>query len=767
MYSGSNRYVANLLRFCRDEKCKFSGKIIHGFIVRMGLNSDTYLCNRLLDVYCECGDVHYARKMFYEMPLKDIYSWNAFLTFSCKVGNLGEASEVFDGMPERDVVSWNNMISVLVRKGFEEKALVVYESMVSRGFLPSRFTLASVLSACSKLGDGVIGRRCHGVAVKTGLDKNIFVGNALLSMYAKCGLMRDYGVRVFEYLLEPNEVSFTAVIGGLARENKVLEAVEMFRSMCEKGVQVDSVCLSNILSISAPSEIYRNVLGKQIHGLTLRLGFLGDLHLNNSLLEIYAKNKDMNGAELIFAEMPAVNVVSWNIMIAGFGQEYRSDKSIEYLKRMRDSGFEINEVTCISVLGACFRSGDVETVRRTFSSIPHPSVNTWNALLSGYSNCERYEEAINTFRQMQFQNLKPDRTTLSVILSSCAKLRFLEGGRQIHGIAIRTIIYKNSHILSGLIAVYSECGKIEISESIFDDCITELDIACWNSMISGLRCNTLDTKALMLFRRMHQTGVLFPNETSYAIVLGICSRLCSLVHGRQFHGQVVKSGYVSDSFVETALTDMYCKCGEIDSARQFFDTVLRKNTVIWNEMIHGYAHNGQGNEAVSLYREMISAGEKPDGITFVSVLTACSHSGLVDTGLEILSSMQRNHGIEPELDHYICIIDSLGRAGRLEDAETLAEATPYKSSSVLWEILLSSCRVHGNVSLARQVAEKLMRLDPQNSAAYVLLSNTYSSVRQWDDAAALQGLMNKNRVHKTPGRSWITDSNGLESVYCK
>lgn len=767
MRSGSNRYVANLLRFCREKKCKLSGKIIHGFVVRTGLYSDVYICNRLLDFYFECGgDGDCARKVFYEMPVRDVYSWNAFLTFSCKVGNLREACEVFDGMPERDVVSWNNMISVLVRNGFEEKGLVVYERMVSQGFLPSRFTLASVLSACSKLTDGFTGMRCHGIAVKTGLDKNIFVGNALLSVYAKCGLMVDYGVRVFECISEPNEVSFTAVINGLARENKVLEAVRMFRSMCEKGVQVDSVCLSNILSISAPgeecdssSETYRNVLGTQIHSLALRLGFVGDLHLNNSLLEIYAKNRDMNGAELIFAEMPEVNVVSWNIMIAGSGQEYRSDKSIEYLQRMRDSGFEPNEVTCISVLGACFRSGDVETGRRIFSSLPHPSVCSWNAMLSGYSKYEHYEEAINHFRQMQFQNLKPDRTTLSVILSSCARLRFLEGGKQIHGVAIRTNISNNSRIVSGLIAVYLECEKMEISVCIFDDSVNELDIACWNSMIAGLRCNSLDTKALMLFRRMHQTGVLFPNETSYATVLNSCSRLCSLLHGRQFHGQVVKSGYVSDSFVETALTDMYCKCGEIDSARRFFDTVLRKNTVIWNEMIHGYAHNGRGDEAVILYRQMISAGEKPDGITFVSVLTACSHSGLVETGLEILSSMQRDHGVEPELDHYICIVDCLGRAGRLEDAETLAEATPYKSSSVLWEILLSSCRVHGNVGMARRVAEKLMRLDPQNSAAYVLLSNTYSSMRQWDDAAALQGLIKKNRVHKTPGLSWITESN--------
>ncbi|KAF8096111.1 hypothetical protein N665_0317s0017 [Sinapis alba] len=766
MRSGSNRYFANLLRLCKDQKCKLSGKIIHGSIFRTGFSGNTYLCNRLLDLYCECGDGGYARKVFNEMPVRDVYSWNAFLTFSCKVGNLREASDVFDAMPERDVVSWNNMISVLVRKGLEEEALVVYERMVSQGFLPSRFTLASVLSACSKLLDGVTGMRCHGIAVKVGLDDNIFVGNALLSMYAKCGLMVEHGVGVFECLSEANEVSFTAVINGLARENKVLEAVHMFRSMCEKGVQVDPVCLSNILSISSPregcdssNEIYRNVLGKQIHSLMLRLGFEGDLHLNNSLLETYAKYGDMNGAELVFAEMPEVNVVSWNIMIAGFGQDFQSDKSIEYLKRMRESGFEPNEVTCTSVLGACFRSGDVETSRRIVSSMLHPSVTAWNALLYGYSKHEHYEEAINHFREMQLQNLKPDRTTLSVILSSCARLRFLEGGKQIHSVAIRTNIFRNSHIVSGLIAVYSECEKIEISEHIFDDCITELDIACWNSMMAGLSRNSLDTKALLLFRRMLQTGVLFPNETSYATVLSSCSRLCSLLHGRQFHGHVVKKGYASDSFVETALTDMYCKCGEIDSARELFDTVLVKNIVLWNEMIHGYAHNGRGDEAVGLYREMISRGEKPDRITFVSVLTACSHSGLVDTGLEILSSMQRDHGIEPELDHYICLVDCLGRAGQLEDAEALAEATPYKSSSVLWEIQLSSCRVHGDVSLARRIAEKLITLDPQNSAAYVLLSNTYTSVRQWDEAAALQELMNKNRVYKTPGHSWITENN--------
>ncbi|CAN8231251.1 unnamed protein product [Cochlearia groenlandica] len=769
MCRGSNRYLANLLRFCRDKRCRLSGKIVHGFIVRTGLHGDTYLCNRLLDLYCEFSDGDYVRKVFDEMPVKDVYTWNAFLTFTCKAGNLGEARKVFDEMPERDEVSWNNMISVLVRKGLDEKALVVYERMVSEGLRPNRFTLASVLSACSKVQDSITGMRSHGVAVKTGLDKNIYVGNALLSMYAKCGLMLDDGVRVFESLSEPNEVSFTAVIKGLAQENKALEAVHMFRSMCEKGVHVDSICLSNILNIFTSreacdllSETFRSVLGRQIHGLALRLGLLGDIHLNNSLLETYANNKDMSSAALVFAEMHEVNVVSWNIMIAGFGQECRSDRSVEYLTKMRDSGFEPNEVTWINVLGACFRSGGVETGLSIFSSMPISCVSAWNAMLSGYCDHERYEEAINHFRQMQFQNLKPDRTTLSLVLSSCARLRFLEGGKQIHGVAIRANIVKNSHIVSGLIALYSECEKIEISECIFDDCVTELDIACWNSMIAGLRRNSLDTQALVLFRIMHQTGMVIPNETSYAIVLGSCSRLCSLLHGRQFHGQVVKSGYVGDSFIETALLNMYCKCSEIDLGRKLFDTVLIKNTFIWNEMIHGYAHNGRGHEAVDIYREMISSGEKPGGITFVSVLTACSHSGLVETGLQILSSMQRDHGVEPGQDHYICIVDCLGRAGRLEDAETLAEATPYKDSSVLWEILLSSCRVHGNVSLAKRVTEKLIALDPSNSAAYVLLSNTYSSVRQWDEAGALQRLMNKNRVCKTPGRSWITDNDNLD-----
>ncbi|XP_010537429.1 PREDICTED: pentatricopeptide repeat-containing protein At4g20770 [Tarenaya hassleriana] len=762
MRSGKFQCIANLLRSCRDKRSHLSGKILHGFIVRTGVSSDTYLCNRLVDLYVECGDGDYARKVFRQMPVKDIYSWNTWLAYICRNGDLQEACQLFDEMPQRDVVSWNNLISALVRNGCEERALIVYERLVSEGFLPTRFTLASVLSACGKLLDDVSGKICHGTAVKIGLCKNIFVGNSLLSMYAKCGLMLDYGVCVFEDLSEPNEVSFTAVVAGLARENRVLEAVKMFRLMYEKGVRTDSVCLSNVLNVCAHGECddwrdetCHNLLGKQIHCLVLKHGFLRDLYLNNSLLEIYAKDKSMDYAEQIFSEMSELNVVSWNIMIAGFGQEFRSDKSVEYLERMRDSGFEPNEVTYINALGACFRSENIETGRRIFDSMQNPSVGAWNAMLSGYSKYEYYEEAINFFRQMQFWNLKPDRITLSVILSSCARTRFLEGGKQVQAVSLKIELSTNCHIVSGLIAVYAECGKIEVSERIFDH-IIEMDVTCWNSMIAGLARNARDMKALMLFKKMFQIRV-YPNETSYSTVLGSCSRLSSLLHGRLCHGQIVKNGYLTDPFVGTALTNMYCKCGEVDSAREIFDTVSRKHMIIWNEMIHGYAQNGRGHEAVHLYTEMIASGEKPDMVTFVSVLTACSHSGLVEMGLEIFNSMGGDHGMEPELDHYICIIDCLGRAGRLKEAEILAENAPYRNSHVMWELLLSSCRIHGNVSLAKRVADKLMRLDPQNSAPYVLLGNTYSSLRQWDEAAALQGLMNKNRVLKNPGISRITN----------
>lgn len=771
MEGGTTR-LANLLQGCIDKKAHLAGKLIHAFILRnKGLFFDTFLSNRLIELYSKCGNMGYAHHVFDKMPRPDVYSWNAILGCFCKAGSLRDAQELFLKMPERNTVSWNTLITALVRNGQEEKALGVYDAMVLEGLVPTHFTLASVFSACGALLAVEHGRRCHGLVIKIGLEENMYVGNALLCMYAKCGLIRD-ATQVFGDMAEPNEVTFTAMMGGLKQTDRVTEALEMFRLMCRKGVRIDSVSLSSMLGVCAKGcgefgvydhidGIPSNVNGQQIHGLTVKLGFEGDLHLNNSLLDMYAKSADMNSAEKVFANIPVVSVVSWNVMITGYGLIYQSQKALEYLQRMQSCGFEPDEVTYINLLSACVKSGDIKSGRQMFDNISCPNVISWNAILSGYFQNEDYKEVIQLFREMQFRDVQPDRTTLAIALSSSAAMGILGAGREIHAASHKAAFDTDIYVASGLIGMYSKSGKIEMAKHIFHN-MQELDVVCWNSMIVGLSLNSQDKEAFTYFKQMRQHE-MHPTQFSYATVLSCCAKVASSFQGKQVHAQITKDGYMSDVFVGSALIGMYCKWGDVDGARNFFDMMPSKSTVSWNEMIHGYAQNGRGDEAVLLYWGMIASAERPDGITFVAVLTACSHSGLVDAGIKIFNSMDQEHGVEPVLDHYTCIIDSLGRAGRFQEAEVLLDEMPYKDDPVIWEVLLSSCRVHANVSLAKRAADELIHLDPQNSAPYVLLANIYSSLGRWDEARAVRDLMSDKQVIKDPGYSWIEYEKGMQS----
>ncbi|KAF7836502.1 pentatricopeptide repeat-containing protein [Senna tora] len=754
-------HLANLLQNCISKKALLAGKVLHARIFRLSLFSDTLLCNHLIELYSKCDGVSHAYQVFCKIPQRNIYSWNAILGAYCRDSNLRDAYKLFVQMPERNTVSWNTIISTMVRTGFEQQALYTFDSMMLEGLKPSHITFASIFSACAALSDAEFGRRSHGLVVKVGLDKNLYAVNALLCMYSKCELISD-AIRVFKDIPDPNEVTFTTMMGGLARTNQVREASEVCRLMLRKGIHIDSVSLSTILGVCSKGGFEEiGLYGKEIHTLSIKLGFEKDLHLNNSLLDMYAKTGDMDSAENVFANMLQLSVVSWNIMISGYGNKCKSDKALEYLQRMQSYGFEPDDVTYINMLAACVKSGDVSTGRYIFDSMSCPSLTSWNAMLSGYIQNADHKEAVELFRKMQFQWLHPDRTTLAIILSSCAEMGLLEAGKEVHACSQKSGLHNDAYVASGLINVYSKCGEIELAKHIFNK-LPELDVVCWNSMIVGFSINSLDDEAFTFYKQMREFAFI-PSEFSYASILNSCAKLSSLLQGQQIHAQITKDGLVDDIFVGSSLIEMYCKCGGVDGARCFFDMMPFKNTVTWNAMIHGYAHNGCGNEAVSLYKEMIQSGEKPDDITFVAVLTACSHSALVDEGVEIFNSMQQKYGTAPMLDHYTCIIDCLGRAGRFDEAEVILDSMPYKDDPVVWEVVLSSCRIHANLNLARRAAEELFRLDPQNSASYVLLANMYSSMGRWDDARHVRDMMSDKQVRKDPGYSWSECKEGMEN----
>ncbi|RAL48962.1 hypothetical protein DM860_001282 [Cuscuta australis] len=764
-------YIANLLRTCIDTKAQIAGKLIHGHVVRLGLSSDTFIANRITECYSKCGLIRAARNVFDQMPHPNIYSWHAMLSAYCKAGQLEPATDLFVRMPERNSVSWNTMISALARNGHERKALEVFRMMISGGFELTHITLASVLSACGGLKGVEFGRECHGFAVKCGLEKNVYVGNAMLSMYMKCGCGGD-AVKIFGDLPERNEVSFTAMISGLGDIDQVEDAFDMFRLMQRNGFKIDPISLSSFLKVCAKGDggdliiddlnasKMRNVPGKQVHTLAIKLGFDSDLRLCNSLLDVYVKNKEMMSAELIFQNLPEVSTVSWNIMIGGFGQNYEIKRAMEYMECMLSCGYEPDEVTHINMLAGCVKSGEVEAGRLLFERMACPSLSSWNAMLSGYSQNGDQYEAINLFRKMQFQNVRSDRTTFALILTSCAETSLLDYGKQLHAASFKNGVQGDIYVASSLIAMYTKCGLVKVAKTLFNS-LPWLDIVCWNSMISGLNLNSLDEEAVSFFKRMLTMGMP-PSEFTYASMLSSCAKLSALALGRQIHGMISRGGHGNDVVVGSALIHMYSKCGDICGACLCFDRMPWKNTITWNEMIHGYAQNGQGDKAYLLYEDMIRTGNEPDNITFVAVLTACCHSGLVDQGIRVFNSIQDRFGLEPVVDHYTCIIDCLGRAGRFMEVEEILDKMPFKDDLILWEALLSTCRVHSNVGLARRAATELSRLDPENSAPYVLLANMYSSLGRWEESKAIREMMDEGDIVKGSGFSWVENHKGFE-----
>ncbi|GAB2235031.1 hypothetical protein Drorol1_Dr00004308 [Drosera rotundifolia] len=758
--------ITHLLHRCTQLRSHTALTQLHSIILRSGFSHDTFILNRLVDLYSKCGaDLASSLYLFNQSPKRDLFSWNAMLGGYLANGELVGARKVFDEMPERNVVSWNSMISGFVRNGEEGKGIECYGEMVRGGFVPNRFTLASVLGACGVLREVRVGRVCNGMAVKVGVDGNVFVGNALVNVYAKCGCVGD-AVKAFAALEEPNEVSFTALMGGLAEAERVEEALDMFRLMHRMMICIDAVSLSMILGVCVrcsfgecsycdrtDGHVLVRAYGKLIHSLSVKLGLENDFHLSNSMLDMYVKSGDMADAEMLFDRLSTPNIVSWNIMIAGYGLTHKVDKAIKLMENMEGCGVEPDEVTFINLLSGCIKDENVVVGRLFFARIACPTLSSWNAMLSAYSQVENHEEVITLFREMQFRTMKPDKTTLVVVLGSCVAMGLLDLGKQVHAVSQKYALNANLFIGSALISLYSRSSWLERALFIFES-LPQLDTACWNSLIAGFSLNHMHDKAFAYFNAMRGKDI-FPTQFSYATLLSCCAAQPLPCQGRQMHALIVKDGNIVDVFVGSALIDMYCKSGDVDAAQITFDSMPCKNRVSWNAMIHGYAQNGRGDEAVHLYHEMVKSGEEPDDVTFVAVLTSCSHAGLVDEGLRIFESISSEYGTKPLLDHCTCIIDALGRAGRLQEAEALILKMPYKEDPIIWEVLLSSCRVHSDIPVARRAADILFALNPKNRTPYVLLGNVYSSMGRWDDTRTVRELMCDENVHKEPGYSCL------------
>jgi len=670
--------------------------------------------------------------------------------------------------------------------GGDDQAFFLFSAFrKSSDEVPNEFLLASVLRACTQSRAVPFGEQVHGTALKLGLDVNLYVGTALTNLYAKVAFM-DAAMRVFHALPAKNPVTWTAVITGYSQIGQGGRALDLFQKMGVQGVRPDRFVLAS--AVSACSALAFIQGGRQIHGYAYRSAAGMDASVINALMDLYCKCSRPLVARKLFDHTKNHNLVSWTTMIAGYMQNSLDAEAIDMFWRMCRAGWQPDVFACTSILNSC---GSLEAIwqgrqihahaikanletdeyvknalidmyakcnhltaaRAVFDALVHDDAVSYNAMIEGYARQGDLTEALHIFHKMRYCSLRPNLLTFVSLLGLSSFQSASELSKQIHGLIIRSGISVDLYVGSALIDAYSKCSLVDDAKAVFL-MMQNRDVAIWNAMIFGHSQNEQGEEAVKLFNQLRISGVT-PNEFTFVALVTVASNLATMFHGQQFHAQIIKAGADIDPHVSNALIDMYAKCGFIKEGWLLFESTCGKDVICWNSMISTYAQHGHAEEALRVFQLMREARLEPNYVTFVGVLTACAHAGLVDEGLHHFNSMKTKYGIEPGTEHYASVVNLLGRSGKLHYAKEFIERMPIKPEAAVWRSLLSACRLFGNIEIGRYAAEMALLVDPSDSGPYVLLSNVYASKGLWADVQKLRLGMDYAGTVKEPGYSWV------------
>lgn len=419
-----------------------------------------------------------------------------------------------------------------------------------------------------------------------------------------------------------------------------------------------------------------------------------------------------------------------------------------------EAGLQTDTLISNILINMYSKCGLIDSARQVFDEMPLRNVVSWNTVIGAYMRHGEEKEALNLLRQMHREGTSPSEFTISSILCACAASSAICESKQLHAFAIKTAVDSNVYVGTALLDVYAKCSYIQDACLVFGS-ISDKTAVTWSSMVAGYVQNDLYEEALILFHSAQKMGLETTHFTLSAI-LSACASLSAMNEGTQVHGMLVKSGFDSNFFVATSLVDMYAKCGSIEEAYLIFSTMKEKNIVVlWNAMISGFAKHARSIEAMLLFEKMQQVGIHPNEVTYISVLSACSHAGLVNEGKHYFNLMIEDGNVESNVRHYSCMVDLLGRAGLIQEAWELMEGMPFDASISMWGSLLASCRIHGNLELAKLAAEHLFEMEPCNAGNHVLLLNLYAVNKRWDEVVKERKILKDSGVKKEMGRSWI------------
>lgn len=632
------------------------------------------------------------------------------------------------------------------------------------------------------------GKLIHQKMLTLGLQNDPALCKNLINFYFSCHFC-DSAKLVFQSIENPSSISlWNGVMTGFTKNHMFVEALELFESLLRYPyIGPDSYTYPSVLK--ACGALGQVGFGKMIHNHLIKTGFVSDVVVASSLVCMYAKCNVFDCAIRLFDEMPERDVACWNTVISCYYQDGQAHKAMELFEKMRNSGFTPNSVTLTTVISSCARLFDLERgmkihkelikdrlvldsfvtsalvdmygkcgcldmAKDVFEQIPIKNVVAWNSMIAAYSVTGDSISCIQLFRRMNHEGTSPTLTTFSSILLACSRSAQLLHGKFIHAFMIRNIIEADIYIYSSLIDLYFVSGSVSSAKNVFEK-MPKTNTVSWNVMISGYVKVGDYFGALAVYDDMKEAGVR-PNAITVTSILSACSQLAALEKGKEIHRTVIDSEFETNEIMMGALLDMYAKCGAVDEALNVFNRLPDRDLVSWTSMITAYGSHGQALEALKLFGELQQSNAKPDGVTLLAVLSACSHVGLVDEGCHYFNQMITNYGIKPRIEHYSCLIDLLGRAGRLNEAyEILQRTSEIREDVDLLSTLFSACRLHRDLDLGVKIARLLIEKNPDDHSTYIMLSNTYASVKKWDEVKKVRLKMKELGLRKNPGCSWI------------
>ncbi|KAI0499688.1 hypothetical protein KFK09_017896 [Dendrobium nobile] len=658
-------------------------------------------------------------------------------------------------------------------------------------------SLFSLLLRCTDQRIIEAGRSVHALSIKIGSLEDSFVGNNVVNMYARCGRFAE-ATAAFDDMRAGgwDVVSWNCLINSYSQQGQAgsYTVFNLFRRMRTFGDGCGGLLHPNAFTFAglftaASHSLDMAGYGMEAHCIAIKTANSTDVFVGSSLLNLYCKLELLSDARKVFDRMPHRNSVSWAAMISGYATDGNGVEALNLFKLMLvEDDCNVNEFVVTSILSASVQPEFLEMGRQIhgltiknglvsfvsvnnslitlytkcqcldealviFMSSGNKSPITWSAMITGYAQNGESWKALELFGCMHSEGVRPSEFTFVGVLNACSDHSSLVEGIEAHCYVLKLGFESQIYVKSALVDMYAKCFCIKDARRAFD-MLQEVDIVLWTTMISAYVQNGEHEEALTMYSRMESGGIL-PNNLTMASALRACSSLVAFEQGKQIHARTLKHGFGIGIPIGSALSTMYAKCGNLEDCNLIFRRMPERDVIAWNSIISGYSQNGRGIEALNLFEEMQSGGTKPDHVTFINALCACSHIGLVEKGWSYFRSMQNEYGLLPKIDHYSCMVDMLTRAGKFEEATDFIESVPIDHGTCLWRIVLGSCRNKKNFLYGAYAGERLMELGSKDSSAYILLSNIYASWNRWDDVERVRRLMKLRGVNKEPGCSWI------------